>query len=132
MWRSLKNYKSASGTTETLFSTCLINLNSKTKRNGCAPPSPPTATPESYRGWRSVKLAILHAANMEKLCLDLSVLSAFLVPRIRQVQWNDYEDDPMSKREGKYFNMGSKAAADELEKALKELDHIAKVKSELK
>jgi hypothetical protein len=59
---------------------------------------------------------------MGKLCLDLSVLSAFLIPRIRQVQWNDYDDDPMSKREGKYFNMGSKAAADELQKALKEFD----------
>jgi hypothetical protein len=69
---------------------------------------------------------------MEKLCLDLSVLSAFLVPRIRQVQWNDYEDDPMSKREGKYFNMGSKAAADELEKALLELGHIVNIKNESK
>jgi len=30
----------------------------------------------------------------------------------------------MSKREGKYFNMGTRAAADELEKALKQLQAL--------
>jgi hypothetical protein len=47
-----------------------------------------------------------------------------LVPRIRSHKWNDYEDDPMSKREGKYFNMGVDAAADELDKAFKELEGL--------
>lgn len=55
---------------------------------------------------------------------DLSVLSAFLIPLVRGVRWDDAEKDPMSKREGKYFNMGTKAAADELEKALKQLQAL--------
>lgn len=62
---------------------------------------------------------------------DLSALSAFLVPRIRGYKWNDYEEDPMSKREGKYFNMGVDAAADQLKKSIEELQGLIKDHSEL-
>jgi hypothetical protein len=55
---------------------------------------------------------------------QIEVLRKMLVPRIRGKKWNDYEDDPMSKREGKYFNMGVDAAADELDKAFKELEGL--------
>lgn len=57
---------------------------------------------------------------------NLLILKRFLVPRIRAVKWDDYEEDPMSKKEGDFFNMGSDAAADELEKALKELIELQK------
>lgn len=46
------------------------------------------------------------------------------MPRIRSVEWDDAEDDPLSIREGKWFNRGAKAAADELQRALKQLEAL--------
>jgi hypothetical protein len=55
---------------------------------------------------------------------QIAVLRNMLLPRIRSKRWADEVDDPMSKREGKYFNMGVDAAADELDRAFKELEGL--------
>jgi hypothetical protein len=55
---------------------------------------------------------------------QIEIIRRFLLPRIKAMKWSDIKDDPMSRIEGKFFNLGIEASAKELEKIIDDLEFL--------